>query len=349
MTAPAPRVGVVVIGRNEGDRLRRCLDSVLPVSAHVVYVDSGSTDGSAEAARARGADVVELDMSIPFCAARARNVGYQRLMQRAPELRFVQFIDGDCEIEPDWLANAVDALEAHPAVAIVAGWLRERSPEVSVYNRIGDVQWNIAGAGAGGGDSEVDTVGGIFTIRSEAFAAVGGFDNTVAAGEEPELCRRLMHKGWKIVRLDHGMARHDLAMTRFGQWWKRQIRSGYGGADVAQRFALPQFRRNNMRILVWSAWLVLVAALAAWSIGRGDAAVGVLCVAVAALWPVQVLRIASQIRRKRQPAPLSLLYATFLMISFWPQLIGQVMYWNDRWHKRTFRLVEYKAPGSSGR
>lgn len=349
MTTSASVIGVVVIGRNEGDRLRRCLDSVLPASSHVVYVDSGSTDGSADAARAKGADVVELDMSIPFCAARARNVGYQRLMQRAPELRFVQFIDGDCEIEPSWLAAAVGALEARPAVAIVAGWLRERSPEVSMYNRIGDVQWNIAGAGAGGGDSEVDTVGGIFAIRCEAFAVVGGFDDTVAAGEEPELCRRLMHKGWKIVRMDHRMALHDLAMTRFGQWWKRQIRSGYGGADVAQRFALPQFKRNNIRILVWSAWLVVVVVLAAWSVARHDVNAALLCVAVAALWPIQVLRVAAQIRRKRQPASLSLLYAVLLMISFWPQLIGQLMYWNDRWHKRTFRLVEYKAPGGSGR
>ena len=64
-------IGVVAIGRNEGDRLRVCLTSALRDSNHVVYVDSGSTDGSVAMVRELGATVVELDLSIPFTAARA--------------------------------------------------------------------------------------------------------------------------------------------------------------------------------------------------------------------------------------------------------------------------------------
>ena len=69
-------VGVVIIGRNEGERLRRCLTSVVGRGLTVVYVDSNSTDGSAGLARAMGADVVELDMSRPFTMGRGRNVGW---------------------------------------------------------------------------------------------------------------------------------------------------------------------------------------------------------------------------------------------------------------------------------
>jgi len=65
--------------------------------------------------------------------------------------------------------------------------------------------------------------------------------------------------------------------------------------------------------------------------------------ALVLLWPLQAARITLQMRRKGQPWTLSAAYAFFLMLSFWPQMIGQLMYWNDRWHKRSFRLVEYKA------
>ena len=67
-----PLVSVVVIGRNEGERLKRCLASLATDSTCIVYVDSGSSDGSVDHARKSGVDVVELDLSIPFTAARAR-------------------------------------------------------------------------------------------------------------------------------------------------------------------------------------------------------------------------------------------------------------------------------------
>src|SRR5947207_307333 len=59
-------LGVVVIGRNEGDRLRTCLSAVAGRNLPVVYVDSGSTDGSVATARGLGADVVALDLTTPF-------------------------------------------------------------------------------------------------------------------------------------------------------------------------------------------------------------------------------------------------------------------------------------------
>ena len=67
------KCGAVVIGRNEAERLRHCLNSLLGGGLTIVYVDSDSVDGSAALARSLGAEVVQLDLSRPFTAARARN------------------------------------------------------------------------------------------------------------------------------------------------------------------------------------------------------------------------------------------------------------------------------------
>src|SRR5262249_40970901 len=95
----ATSYGIVAIGRNEGLRFQRCLAS-LPGSAIIVYVDSGSVDGSTHRAQQHGALVVELNDETPFTAARARNAGYAKLKSLAPELKYIQFIDGDCELMP---------------------------------------------------------------------------------------------------------------------------------------------------------------------------------------------------------------------------------------------------------
>ena len=68
-------IGIVVIGRNEGNRLKISLLSAIGENRTVVYVDSGSTDDSVQLAHSLGAKVIELDMSNQFSAARARNTG----------------------------------------------------------------------------------------------------------------------------------------------------------------------------------------------------------------------------------------------------------------------------------
>src|SRR5689334_10304692 len=99
-------IGIVVIGRNEGERLRLCLSAVCGRNLTAVYVDSNSTDDSSELARTLGAEVVELDLSQPFTAARARNAGFAQLEEIDADVRFIQFVDGDCELVDGWLAQA---------------------------------------------------------------------------------------------------------------------------------------------------------------------------------------------------------------------------------------------------
>ncbi len=224
--------GAVVIGRNEGDRLRICLESILHLAVQTVYVDSGSTDSSVKMARDIGVEVVQLDMSIPFTAARARNEGFNRLLELEPGISYVQFVDGDCEMQHSWSEAALCFLQQHEYVAVVCGRRRERFPERSIYNLLCDIEWNtpIGEAKACGGDA---------MMRVQAFSGVQGFRNNLIAGEEPELCVRLRQAGWKIWRLVEEMTLHDAAMNRFSQWWKRSVRAGYAFAEGAAIHGAP--------------------------------------------------------------------------------------------------------------
>ena len=214
-----------------------------PVSGCVVYVDSGSTDDSVAQARLRGFEVVELDTSIPFTAARARNAGLRRLEDRWPELAFVQLVDGDCALAPGWMEAAVAELESNRRLAVVCGRRREVNPGASVYNRLSDMEWNtpVGDAPACGGDA---------LARLSALREVGGYDERLIAGEEPEMCARLRAREWGIRRIAHEMTLHDAAMTRFGQWWRRSVRSGYGFAEGAARRP-PMWQRESRSCVIW--------------------------------------------------------------------------------------------------
>ena len=187
------KIGIVAIGRNEGERLKSCLRSVVGTAGRVVYVDSGSTDRSVDAARAIGADVVALDMQVPFTAARARNEGLRRLRRGSPNLAYVQFIDGDCEIIAGWLERAAAFLDTHPDVALVCGRRHERYPKGSIYNMLCDIEWDTA-------VGEAKACGGDVLMRIDALEAVNGYRADLIAGEEPELCVRLRIAGWRRIR-----------------------------------------------------------------------------------------------------------------------------------------------------
>lgn len=254
-----PRLGIVAIGRNEGERLRRCLTSIDAPAAPIVYVDSGSTDGSSAMAETLGAQVIELDMAQPFTAARARNAGLEAIMAREPGLEYVQFVDGDCEFERGWLALAMEFLDERADVAVACGRRRERFPEASFYNRVCDAEWNtpVGEARACGGDA---------LMRTAAVVAVGGFDVGLPAGEEPELCHRLRQQGWRVWRLDAAMTIHDAAMHHFRQWWLRAVRSGLGYAQAwraTRGLPHPLYRRECLRALAWTLGVAAVAAAAA--------------------------------------------------------------------------------------
>ena len=253
------RIGIIVIGRNEGARLEKCLESLRMPGPALVYVDSASTDGSPDMARERGAQVIDLDMRKPFTAARARNEGFAKLQTFSLALEYVQFVDGDCEVEKDWIATAVDFLDDHEDVAVVCGRRRERYPHKSFYNEICDREWNTP-------VGEAQACGGDALVRVDELARVGGYNQHLIAGEEPEMCSRLRANGMRIWRIDAPMTVHDAAMYHFGQWWLRAVRSGFGYAQVwyeTRKTLHALYSRELLRAVFWALALPLACILAA--------------------------------------------------------------------------------------
>lgn len=321
------RVGAVVIGRNEGERLRACLASLAGAVDAVVYVDSGSRDGSVTLARGMGARIVELDQGRPFGAARARNAGLAALREE-PDIAFVQLVDGDCVLQPGWIAAARACLAADPRLAIVCGRRRERDPGASVFNRLCDREWDtpVGEAGACGGDA---------FVRASALAEIGGFREDLIAGEEPELCLRLRRAGWRIRRIDREMTLHDAAMTRLSQWWRRAERAGHAFAEGAALHGAGPERHwvaQTLRALAWGLVLPIATILAA-------AVHGPIALALLAAYPLQIARLAFRDGAGRA----SVEWAAFVTLAKVPEAIGVLRYLiGRRVIGRRPRILEYK-------
>ena len=305
-----------MIGRNEGERLQRCLESLRSSALSVVYVDSASSDDSLAMARSRGVEVIELDMTIPFTAARARNAGFQKLRQSQPDLGFVQFVDGDCEVIDGWLEAAVAFLDQRADVVAVCGRLRERFPERSIYNRLSDHEWDRP-------PGETDSSGGIVMMRSDVFVTVGGFREDLVAGEEPELCQRLRRGGLKIWRLAQGMAWHDAAMLRFGQWWMRNKRVGFGYAQAVCLHGLDSERHHLKQLLspwIWVGFAPTLTLAGCWLLGWP-------ALLMLLLYPVQILRVAL---KSNGDGRSRLARGAFIYLGKLPEALGQLQLLRER-------------------
>jgi glycosyltransferase involved in cell wall biosynthesis len=326
-------IGIVTIGRNEGERLKRCLLS-LPDAGFRVYVDSGSTDGSVAFAKSLGVEVVELDMTKPFSMARARNAGAQRLFELNPNLPYLQFVDGDCEMVEGWMSAAKTYLDMHPEVWVVCGRRKERFPEHSVFNRLCDLEWNTP-------VGEVRACGGDAMMRSQAFRKVGAFEESLIAGEEPELCVRLRKAGGEIQRLDEDMTLHDANILTFKAWWRRTMRGGYGAMDVVQRLrqTLPApeipFYGLVKSAPVWSLGWLAVTLLP-------GLIHPLLLLPGLGLWGLQSLRIARSVRGRAESMGDAWVYGFWTLLGKWPQLVGLMKYRYDIRKGKPITLIEYK-------
>ena len=326
------QLGIVAIGRNEGERLRRALGSVVGRGHPVAYVDGNSTDGSAELARSLGAEVIVEDPAQRNCAARARNAGFERVCQLDPDVRFVQFIDGDCEVVEGWLDEALRLFAERPDVALVTGRRRERHPEQSPYNRLADIEWDMP-------IGEIEGSHGDVMVRAEAFRQVGGFDPTVSVGEDYDLCVRLRKRGWTLLRVDAEMTLHDMAMTRFAQWWRRCVRSGYGFAEGAYLHGAPPQRhwvREVRRLWFWGLAVPLAILLLAGTAGPW----GLL---PALAYPLRAARVARRSRGAGLPPRDAWLYGAACVVSHFPQVVGALRYQWGRLLNLRRSIIEYKG------
>ena len=323
-----PNIGIVIIGRNEGERLIRCIQSLHQHIAQTVYVDSASTDGSLEAAKKLGAHTLALDMLKPFTAARARNAGFAELLKLFPETEFVQFVDGDCEVLNGWLEVATTFLQNNPQIAVVSGVLNERFPDKTIYNTLCDLEWKMPAG-------EVKASGGNALIRVSAFKQVNGYLPTLIAGEEPEMCVRLRKKGWKIWHLANQMMLHDAEMTQFKQWWRRTMRAGYAYAEGASLHgAAPEYHwvAESKRAWLWGFFIPLTILMLAlfkpvWAI------------LLLLVYPLQWFRLSL---KSQQSFKIASLQALFLTIGKFAELAGQCKFIWHRFHHKQSQIIEYK-------
>jgi len=321
------RIGTVVIGRNEGQRLVTCLKALINSLDHIVYVDSGSSDSSLHEAEALGVAAISLDMSIAFTAARARNEGAQYLLSHFGELEYIQFIDGDCEMQPEWIDTAAHFLDEHTDYAVACGRRRERFPEQSIYNQLCDIEWNtpVGDALACGGDA---------LIRVEAYKQVNGYRDDLIAGEEPEMCFRLREKNWKIHRLDEEMTLHDAAMTEFTQWWNRTVRTGYAfalGSSIHGQSDERYWVKERQRIVVWGIFIpVSIVLLMLYS------------PVFLGLWLVYLVQVVRVSLSRPDLGWIKFSWAAGVVFGKLAEACGLLRFWSDRLRNKKNKIIEYK-------
>lgn len=333
---PERSIGVVVIGRNEGERLDQCLLSVLACvdASHVVYVDSESSDGSPERAAAHGVIVEEL-AEVSLTAARGRQRGTDALLARYPDLTYIQFIDGDCILQSEWLSVAQACLEAQPDIGGVSGRRREERCQDNAWSRLLDIDWDIPAG-------EAAHVGGDSLVRVVALREINGWCEELIAGEDPDLGFRMRDAGWRIVRLDNEMTSHDAGMTGFGQYWRRATRSGHAYAEVGWRH-----RRGS-----GAGWWRRTQGIIGYALGSM-----VIAVAGVWFWPLWFLLLVlwgrlgfvlyRHARGKGVSRTLAIRYAACNAICKFANLLGILQYWLGRMRGERVALIEYKPHPTS--
>ncbi|MFP6641702.1 MAG: glycosyltransferase, partial [Myxococcota bacterium] len=339
---PAKRVGpgllggrmassaIIVIGRNEGERLEVCLESARRCTEDIVYVDSGSTDGSVGLAKGLSVQVVELDPALPFSAARARNAGFDHALELSPQIEFVQFVDGDCELDLAWMEAARQAAE-DSKVAVVCGRRRERYADSSIYNLLCDMEWATP-------IGETDSCGGDSFVRVKAFSQVGGFDPAVVAGEEFDLCIRMREEGWRILRIDAEMTLHDANMLRFSQWWTRMVRAGHAYAEGVIRYGVRRHRRIARALrsaVLWGGILpVLSVAILPWAPG--------VAVGLWVSWILLGVRIYRSDAKREFSSRDRIIYSAGTVLANVPLSLGSALFVVRKLMRRPSALIEYK-------
>ncbi len=329
-----PLLSVVIIGRNEGQRLLNCIESVQNMDdpggpVEIIYVDSNSTDGSPDKIRALGIQVIEVKPERP-CAAVGRNAGW-----RVAQAPLVLFLDGDTLLNPGFINEALTTLQ-DDSIAVVWGHRREKYPEQSVYNRVLDLDW-IYPLGL------TDFCGGDALMRKAVLEQCGGYSEDLIAGEEPELCQRIRQQGYQICHIDVPMTLHDLAMHSFKAYWRRAVRTGYAYAEVSQRLKDGPFplwqadARRNWR----NASILTGVALGAVLLTGMTGALEPLVLALL-FYGFLSLRSAWRFRWKSTDRMTCLLYGVHSHLQQIPVAIGQLTYWFNRYRNRKQHLIEYK-------
>jgi len=326
-----PELSIVIIGRNEGERLLNCIRSVQAADypqekMEIIYVDSASSDDSVKQAQALGVQVIEVQPERPT-AAIGRNAGWHRAT--AP---VVFFLDGDTELHADFIKTALTHFQV-PSVGAVCGHQREKNPHRSIYQRVLDLDWiTLHGCGSGN-----------MMIRRDLLEKINGYNPTLIAGEDPEICQRIHAQDYTILHLDQPMTRHELGITYGSQYWRRAVRTGHAYAEVSQLFkdtSTPLWQKEARKNWVNSSVLLAIVIIGIIS-----------SIMIQSIIPIIIsfsillllsLRSAWKARWRTKEVYTLLLYGLHSQFQHIPITIGQITFYYHRWRGQRKRLIEYK-------
>jgi glycosyltransferase involved in cell wall biosynthesis len=225
---------VVIITKDQGWNVRRLIESVLYETTdrsgtEIILVDSASSDDTVEIASDYPIRVIRLGKRQRLTAAAGRHAG---LSQTSGD--FVLFLDGDMELRRGWIDAALGLFARRPDFAVISGEvidqpIRAQAPRLD--EPVGELQRASF--------TEVAHGGGAAAYRRSVLDRVGSFNPYLFSDEEPELCLRIRHAGYRIVRLDRPIANHysdpsGAISTLFG----RRRRNLYLGPGQALRIHL---------------------------------------------------------------------------------------------------------------
>ena len=324
-------IGVVVIGRNEGDRLKRCLNSLKEKYPKVaaVYVDSLSGDNSLQTAKSMGYDSISIGNEVAPSAALGRNTGAQYLINKYPQLELIQFLDGDSEICENWLETSGNFLAVNQDIGIVSGVKSESDRNDSFFGQLNGVEWDSA-------SGLTEAVPGDMMVRVSTFQLLGGFDNEIIAAEDDDLCLRAKKNGDLTYKLNAAMSIHYGGLTTIGQWLRRAIRTGYAYANLFHINNGGYFQKSLLSAIFWGAcfpfvFLTFLAAQNFW--------LAVFCIAI---YSTMIVKIASQPRIRKLSMPHAITYGFLTMISKTAEAIGAGKYLSNLLLSSERKIIEYK-------
>lgn len=180
--------------------------------------------------------------------------------------------------------------------------------------------------------------GGDVLMRTSVFLDVGGYDETLIAGEDPDLAGRIANAGWGIERLACEMTVHDADLSRFTQWWKRQIRAGHAVVDAWLRapWSDTGLQHRVASIAFWGGALPLTVVVA-FLFGAGLAGLTLLLA-----YPVLAARIYQRLRSNGRTSREAALYAGSCVEGKFAEFYGGLQCLFRRARRTTPRLIEYK-------
>lgn len=217
-----PLVSVIIPVWNSPADIRRCLAAIgrqtLPRDRfEILVVDNGSTDDTAEAARAVPGVIVLQETRPGSYAARNCALAEARGV-------YVAFTDADCLPSPEWLETAVRAAQAHPRFGVLAGRIDlfdEARPEGRTfgdYERLFSFPQSFAERG--------NCATANWVSRRVVFETLGGFDASLKSGGDRQMALRIREAGYPLIYVPEMVVQHPVRASWIELVRKRRRLSG---------------------------------------------------------------------------------------------------------------------------